>query len=424
MIGGLLGSYDSDDSGNEKDEVSSAAPVPAAQTQQSSAGAVFSKAAPAKPPPAVKCVVAADLVPEPELVAARTGGKHTSACECEDCDALMARFVAKSLQTKGIRFKCKLCTELLASKADAAEHMQDSHSSELQVFKQQKQPKLFEAPKTLKEVATAAAKKISFARDDVLGKKRKMQDAEGNFGGFAKKEKPEPPPCEQEGHQEMMHPDVITAPPWMNQPVPLSNDTEATDTEKTVDQHCLNAQAKRFTSRNVLEVKRDVVRCKLCYKTHKSIPECEKHIITEHESEFSKEQQIWHRFLYAFSKRTPPFGWECKICKLFFPTDNSTWRHIGKEVFIRKEERHANEWKEKEDRWGHEEDNECCGDGMNSGMLSMESVKAIREQEAKLAEQQQKKALADGAGGGQDDSGSEDSDVPANGGAKKSITEF
>merc|ERR1712023_425776 len=209
---------------------------------------------------------------------------------------------------------------------------------ELQAFKMQKQPSLFAAPK---KVAVAAAKKISFRREDVLGKKRKMDDAGISFGGWEKKEKPELPPCEQPGYQEMMHADVIVAPPWMNQPVPLSNDTEATDTEKVVDQHVVNAQAKRFTSRNVLEVKKDVVRCKLCYKTFTSAAECEKHIIDAHQDEFNKEQAIWHRFLYTMSKRQPPFGWVCKICNVFFPTDNSTWRHLGKEVFIRREQKHS-----------------------------------------------------------------------------------
>merc|ERR1712151_624190 len=195
------------------------------------------------------------------------------------------------------------------------------------------------------------------------------------FGGWAKKAKPEPPPCEQPGYQEMMQAEVFTAPPWLNMPTPLEDDKDATDTEKQVDQHVLQAQVRRFTSRNVLEVKKDTVRCKLCYKTHGSTGECEKHIISAHREEFQKEQEIWHRFLYTLSKRQPPFGWVCKVCNLFFPTDNSVWRHLGKEVFIRREERHADQWKEKEDRWGHEQEQECCGDGMNvSSRLSFDSI--------------------------------------------------
>jgi len=354
-----------------------------------------------------------------------SGGRHTSACECEDCEGLMARFVAKSLQTKGIRFKCKLCSELVARKADAADHMQDAHSSELQVFKRQKQPTLFDEAKKV----VPAAKKFSFARADVLGKKRTMEDVEDNkFAGWAKKEKPEPPPCEQEGYQDQMQQnEVLSAPPWMNQPVPLSQDTEATDTEKVVDQHVVNAQAKRFTSRNILEVKKDVVRCKLCYKTFGNGQETEKHIIEAHRDEFEKELQIWHRFLHTMSKRQPPFGWVCKICNLFFPTDNSTWRHIGKEVFIRREERHLDLWKEKEDRWGHEADQECCGDGMNSNGLSFDSIKQIQEQTQREEGRQLKlKAAADAAGAGcaDEDSDSEDSDEAVTAGKKKMIDSF
>jgi len=340
----------------------------------------------------------------------------------------MARFVAKSLQTKGIKFKCKLCSGMISRKADAGDHIADEHADELQAFKKQKMPKLFEEPK---KVAVAAAKKISFAREDVLGKKRKIQDdvCDLNFGGWAKKEKPEPPPCMQEGYQDPNQQEVITAPPWMNQPVPLSHDPEATDTEKTVDQHVVNAQAKRFTSRNILEVKRDIVRCKLCYKTFKSGQETEKHIIDEHREEFDKEQQIWHRFLHTMAKRQPPFGWVCKICNLFFPTDNSTWRHIGKEVYIRREERHLDNWKEKEDRWGHETDQECCGDGMNVMGMSIDNVKMMQDATQREQERENmQKAIKDAAAAGCADEGSSDSEdsaaAAAKAGQKKMIDSF
>lgn len=363
----------------------------------------------------------------PAAVDVAPNGRHGAFCECEDCEGLLARFVAKNLQTKGIRFKCKLCSELVAKKADAADHFTDSHGSDLQTFKRQKQPKLFEPEKK-----KAAVPKISFARDDVLGKKRKIDEddeaADDRFGGWTKKEKPELPPCEQPGYQEEMmeQEEVFTAPPWMNKPAPLQDDTEATDTEKVVDQHVTQAQVKRFTSRNVLEVKKDIVRCKLCYKTHKSTGECEKHIIAEHRDEFNKELEIWHRFLYTYCKRQPPFGWVCKICNLFFPTDKSTFRHIGKEIHIRREEKHADQWREKEDRWGHEADQECCGDGMNVAKgLSYESVKLFNEQAARLQERElAAKALEAGKKGDGDSDSGEDAPPSKPVGSKSFIEEF
>lgn len=371
-------------------------------------------------------VAVAGLVSRTGVADATPEGRHGAFCDCEDCEGLVARFIAKSLQTKGIRFKCKLCGELVTKKADAANHFQESHSSDLQAFKRQKQPKLFEPEKKRSAVA-----KISFARDDVLGKKRKIdEDAEAEddrFGGWTKKEKPELPPCEQPGYHEMIvQEDVFTAPPWMNQPVPLQGDTDATDTEKVVDQHVSQAQMRRFTSRNVLEVKRDVVRCKLCYKTNSSTAECEKHIIATHQDEFNKELQIWHRFLYTYCKRQPPFGWVCKICNLFFPTDKSTFRHIGKEIHIRRDEKHADMWREKEDRWGHEADQECCGDGMNVAQgLSYESIKLFNEQAAKLqANELATPALELGSRGDAESDSGDEALVKESVGSKKFIQEF
>merc|ERR1712187_304789 len=61
------------------------------------------------------------------------------------------------------------------------------------------------------------------------------------------------------------------------------------------------------------------------------------------------------------------------------------WRHVGKEVFIRQEERHRDLWHEREDRWGHEQDQECCGDGMNiASGLSYDSVRMFNEQAKQL----------------------------------------
>jgi len=419
---GLLGAYDSDDSGSDGPGApavpafSKAAPPPA-PPQRSPPGATGSKSLPERPQTVAPIAVAAVSV---GLPAVGPGGRHGAACDCEDCESLVARFVAKNLQAKGIRFKCKLCSELVARKADAAEHIQISHSTGLQAFKQVKQPKLFEA--TTKVVTTAAAKKISFAREDVLGRKRKMDDEKVGFGGWAKKEKPEPPPCEMEGYQDGRE-DVIGIAPWVGQPVPLSNDTEATDTERQVDQHVVNAQAKRFTSRNVLEVKRDVIRCKLCYKTFDTLGKTEKHIIEDHRDDFDKELKIWHRFLHTYSKRQPPFGWVCKICNIFFPTDNSTWRHIGKEVFIRREEKHKAQWTEKEDRWGHEEDGECCGDGMNSaGGQSFETIQQITDATKKEEERERRALEGEGRPGDEAASSSEESESTH--GVEKKIKEF
>jgi len=323
----------------------------------------------------------------------------------------MARFTAKSLQTKGIRFKCKLCSDLVARKADAAEHFQSAHAKELQDFKKQKLPKLFEDPKIK---AAAAAKKISFAREDVLGKKRKIDDGDVNFGGWAKKEAPEPAPCETDAYQEAMQADIFTAPPWMSMPAPLLTSEGASDTDKQIDTHVSQAQVRRFSTRNILEVNATTVRCKLCYKTHPGRAQAEKHVFEAHQTEFEKETEIWHRFLVTSSKRQPPFGWVCKICNLFFPTDQATWRHLGKEVFIRREERHAGSWHEKEDRWGHEQDQECCGDGINVAMgLSFDSVKLFREQAQRLAGQDP--ARAGGAATGEADSEDDDDEGVAPG---------
>merc|ERR1712232_601006 len=69
-----------------------------------------------------------------------------------------------------------------------------------------------------------------------------------------------------------------------------------------------------------------------------------------------------------------------KVCQLFFPTDGAVWRHLGKEVYIRKEERHLDDWHNKEDRWGHEEDEECCGDGIGFARgMSYDTVKLMNE---------------------------------------------
>lgn len=169
-------------------------------------------------------------------------------------------------------------------------------------------------------------------------------------------------------------------------------DDDATEMDREVDKRITQAQTLRFCKRNVLEVKKDTVRCKLCYKTLPTARACEEHISKDHEEDFKKELKMWERFLFTTCKRQPPFGWVCKICQTFFPTDGACWRHVGKEVYIKFEERHMGAWHEKEDRWGHAEDEECCGDGINaSGGLSYESVMAFHQ--AQAAEEEARKRV-------------------------------
>lgn len=417
MVLGLLGAYDSDDEAdnssvavggggksapNVSPGVGKAAPTQCGGTSE--AGSTPGRSRKTNP------AVASEG-------STRVLEKHGAACTCRDCEGLLARFAAKSLQTKGIRFKCKLCGDLTATKAESAAHFRRSHSSELQAFKRQKDSSLFTGGAS--KSAFAVKKKISFARDDILGKRKADDDV--SFGGWAKKEKPEPPPCEQPGFDEMEEP-VITAPPWLSQSRP--DMSEATDTDKQVDQHVRKAQYHRFSKRNVLEVNATTVRCKLCYKTLADVPEAEKHVVDAHQPDFEKELEIWERFLFTSSKRQPPFGWVCKMCNLFFPNQSAVWTHIGREVFLRQEERHMGQWHEKEDRWGHEEDEECCGDGFNVTRLSYDSVKLFN---VEAQQREAEEAVASmGAKGKMDEESSdgEAGDQVQGGGELKFIQEF
>jgi len=220
-------------------------------------------------------------------------------------------------------------------------------------------------------------------------------DPDKAFGGWAKREKPEPPPCERAEAELAAAEPVLTAPPWASGTRP--SDEDASQMDKEVDGHIVQAQVKRFCKRNLLEINPTSVRCKLCFKIIGTAAETEKHIIDAHREDFEKEMGIWERFLFTTCRRQPPFGWVCKVCNLFFPSDGAVWRHLGKEVFIRREERHMTQWHEKEDRWGHEEDEECCGDGMNVGRgLSYESVKRFNEaarREAELLDAKENQAM-------------------------------
>jgi len=331
---------------------------------------------------------------------------------------LLLRFVAKSVQTKGIRFKCRLCGEMMATKAVSSLHFQSAaHAADLQAFKRQKNPKIFEAAKA---AAKAEVPKISFARDAVLGKKRPV-DEDASFGGWTKKEKPEPPPIMRPEYQQEAEP-ILQAPPWQNAQRP-SNEN-ASQMDKEVDGHIAQAQVKRFSKRNVLEVNPTTVRCKLCFKVIGTLPEAERHVVACHCEDFEKEMKIWERFCHTSAKRQPPFGWVCKICSTFFPSDADTWRHLGKEVYIRREERHLTQWHDKEDRWGHEDDQECCGDGMSvGGGLSFESVQRFQEASKREDAERDAKAMASNKG----DESSEDEPVPvpeAEIGRVKMVTEF
>lgn len=377
MLNSLLGAYDDSDGED--------AAAPAARP----AAATAVKAAPQAPPkplaPASQAEAKAKAASKPSVpiaVIEVDSVLHGTSCDCEDCTNLLARFSAKSLVTKGIRFKCKLCNELTPTKAGSGEHFQVYHWSELQAFKRQKEPKLFtEVSSAAKAAAAAAAaRRMSFAVEDVLCRKRPAGDSIAAFGGWAKKEKPEPPPCEQPGYQEQINETVITpGVPWLG-PKPTNED--ATEMDKEVDKKVHEMMELRFVTRNVMRVNPVRIRCKLCFKMYTEQSTCYYHISDEHQEDFKKEQKNWERFLFTTCRRQPPFGWVCKVCQLFFPSDGACWRHLGKEVFIMREERHIAIWKEKEDRWGHEEDEECCGDGINVGKgLSYESVQLFNKQE-------------------------------------------
>mmetsp|Transcript_67630 Transcript_67630/g.209092 ORF Transcript_67630/g.209092 Transcript_67630/m.209092 type:complete len:186 (+) Transcript_67630:1-558(+) len=184
-------------------------------------------------------------------------------------------------------------------------------------------------------------------------------------------------------------------------------------------------QQRRFARRNILEVNSSTVRCKLCYKTLGSTVEADRHIGESHKEDFLKEMQIWERFLFTTCRRQPPFGWVCKVCNIFFPSDGSVWRHLGKEVFIRQEERHLDTWHQKEDRWGHEEDEECCGDGMNYARgLSYDSVQKLHEEARKLHEEQEARMMDSKPANDEDESDAEDTPEPPAEGEVKFINEF
>jgi len=410
VLGSLLGPYDSDDE---------QAPDAGKDSTPGVVADVGSEPKAGKAPPRG---VAAEVRQDPQ----ESREAHGADCDCSDCVPLLARFAAKNLQTKGIRFRCRLCGELEATKVGAGSHFQSRHVRELQEFKRQKDPNLFAPGK--RKAATGPTKKISFSRQDVLGKR--PADDDSSFGGWTKKEKPEPPPCETEEYQAMMDP-VFTAPPWLTQSKPT--DAEATPEDREIDKHVNEAQLKRFSKRNVLEVNAVTVRCKLCYKTLPTAPEAERHVLDAHQDDYMKEKKIWERFLHTTCRRQPPFGWVCKVCNLFFPTDGAVWRHLGKEVYIRREERHLGTWTEKEDRWGHEEDEECCGDGINFARgFSLESV-AMFQQEAK---DQQNMAVMDAVdiqklkrrrerGAGESESEDDEDEEPAAGNSQpKLIEEF
>lgn len=412
----LLGNYEDSDE-DPKDPAPPGPATPALQEPKQDLKPKAAKSQPAKPPSKLQ---EAPAKPEKSEADRETDAfeKHSPHCECQDCSNLLARFSAKTLQTKGIKFKCRLCAELFGIKSDAGLHFQSRHAAELQAFKKEKEPKLFLGLEQKRAAAVEAARKMSFARDDVLGRKRPADDAAA-FGGWAKKEKPEPPPCELPGYQDMMNDSVITAGvPWMGA---RPSDEDATDMDRDIDRMVQEAQQRRFSGRNVLEVNPTTCRCKLCYKTLGSVRETEKHIAEMHQVDFMKEMKLWERYLFTSCRRQPPFGWVCKVCQIFFPSDGSVWRHLGKEVFIRKEERHLTLWQEKEDRWGHEEDGECCGDGINYGQgLSAESVEMFNKQQEQEMEQRRKEAEAKK----QIEQSSSEDEAPVNAGKINFIKEF
>jgi len=336
------------------------------------------------------CRNQAQKMPATKEFPLKDDGEHGCACNCEDCKGLLARYAAKNLQTKGVRFRCKMCGEMVGTKAAAGQHFQRMHAADLQDFKRKKGPHLFRAVPRSDVASVLMSRTVSFAREDVL--RKRPVDVDSSFGGWTKKAKPEPPPCETEAYQAAAAEPIFTAPPWEGKSRPTDDD--ATEMDKDVDRRIAAAQLRRFSTRNILEITPQTVRCKLCYKTFGSTAETERHIGEAHQDDFIREQQIWERFLHTSCRRQPPFGWVCKICQIFFPSDGAVWRHLGKEVYIRREERHMNLWHEKEDRWGHEEDEECCGDGMNfASKLSYDSVRKLQEEARRLQEDQEARQI-------------------------------
>eukprot|EP00933_Yihiella_yeosuensis_P027247 TRINITY_DN21131_c2_g1_i1.p1 TRINITY_DN21131_c2_g1~~TRINITY_DN21131_c2_g1_i1.p1 ORF type:complete len:402 (-),score=109.22 TRINITY_DN21131_c2_g1_i1:100-1305(-) len=401
MVAGLLGSYDS---GSDSD-------VPLAPREASGKAQ-----APKSNNKDAKASAKAKAAPEEESEDEEE--EHGPFCECEDCTTLLARFMAKNLQTKGIRFKCKLSGQLFPTKAAAGQHFKETYGQQVVAFKREKMPRLYK--KLTKADYQAMIRKQAFSTSDVLHKKRPIDD-DSSFGGWAKKEKPEPAPCTTEAYAEQMDENaVFVPPPWAGGTRPTNED--ATEMDKDVDRRIIQAQIGRFTKRNVMEVNKETVRCKLCYKTSSCVRECAAHIRDDHDDDFKAEIKIWERFLFSSCKRQPPFGWVCKICQIFFPSDGAAWRHIGKEVFIRQEERHMENWIEKEDRWGHEADGECCGDGLNSGGISFESVQKFQAEAMRLEKEAAKKEMQ-GPANKPEESSSSDSE-PENVGEVKEIKEF
>mmetsp|Transcript_23420 Transcript_23420/g.51403 ORF Transcript_23420/g.51403 Transcript_23420/m.51403 type:complete len:402 (+) Transcript_23420:49-1254(+) len=398
----LLGAYgDSDAESNEAEPAPAAAEVKSNSTQASAGG---------KRP-------AAGAKQQEEEEA------HGVTCDCDDCGSLLQRYVAKNIQTKGIRFKCRLCGDQMSTKAHSVVHFQTSlHAVEVQDFKRQKHPQLFEVARRKAAAKAEAIRKQAFSREAVLQKKRPADD-DASFGGWAKKEKPEPPPIQQPEYQDEVEKqqEVLTIPPWQLGQRPSNEGASAMD--KEVDGHICQAQQRRFCKRNVMELNPTQARCKLCFKIIGTAVQTENHVLEAHQEDFAKEIKIWERFLFTVSKRQPPFGWVCKVCNTFFPTDGDTWRHVGKEVFIRREERHMGQWHEKEDRWGHEEDEECCGDGMNSRGLSYDSVLKYQEVVRKEEAEREVKSMGLSKPGEESDD-EEEAEPAADAGQVKFVTEF
>lgn len=80
-------------------------------------------------------------------------------------------------------------------------------------------------------------------------------------------------------------------------------------------------------------------------------------------------------------------------------------------------------WHEKEDRWGHAEDEECCGDGINAGGgMSYESVLTFNKAQADEERENERLALKKASQQVQEESSSSDDDEPV--GKMQQIEEF
>lgn len=367
---------------------------------------------------------------KPKLNGNKKQEKHHCLCSCDDCAPLASRFCAKSVVTAGVKFRCKICKLTFAKKADAGLHCQATHGTELQEFKREKNPALFEELKEKDKYVPDAA---IFAVDSVLRSEvLKKRKATSTFGEWEKRD--------DSLTQELMGPlppELIEADSSgpLQIPTEFMRDQDGNLKEvevsargydisaKQIEDNIGDAQMRTFCFKHILEVAPGTVRCKLCYGTFPTVKETEKHIGIDHKKEFDTEIETWLRFCRTSSRRQPPQGFVCMVCNKMFPDDASVWRHLGKEVWILNRRLHMEAFEEKKGKWLHAEEEECCGDGINVGVgVSYDTVKAFNKE---LEDQKTAAHLADNASGvGRGGESDEDGPEPEVDTAPRFIEEF